>query len=159
MEWVSEVRKKIRGEVVAIDGKTICGSKSIAENKKPVHIVSAWAAENGIVLGEVAVEEKSNEITAIPALLKMLELRGCIVTIDAIGTQREITKAIKEAKADHVLPVKDNQPNLREDISLYFSSEKLNCDYTRTIEKSHGRIEIRECYTTTDIDWLASKKE
>lgn len=159
MEWVDEVREKISNEIVAIDGKTICGSKSISQNKKPIHIVSAWASENGLVLGEIAVEEKSNEITAIPALLKMLELTGCIVTIDAIGTQREIAKTIKEAKADYVLSVKDNQPNLHEDISLYFSSEKQNCDYARTAEKSHGRIEIRECYTTTDIDWLPSKNE
>lgn len=86
---------------MAIDGKTICGSKSIPENKKPVHIVSAWAAENGLVLGEVAVSEKSNEITAIPALLKMLELTGCIVTIDAMGTQKEIAKGIREAKAEY----------------------------------------------------------
>lgn len=159
MEWVETIRIKVGNEVVAIDGKTICASKSMASNKKPVHIVSAWAAENGLVLGGIAVEEKSNEIMAIPKLLKMLELTGCIVTIDAIGTQKGIAKAIKDAKADYVLPVKQNQPRLYEDISLYFSSEAPNCDYAKTIEKSHGRIEARECYSSADIQWLEQKKE
>lgn len=159
MEWVETIRAKVSNEVVAVDGKTICGSKSIVNSKKPVHIVSAWAAENGLVLGEIAVEEKSNEITAIPKLLKMLELTGCIVTIDAMGTQKEIAKVIKESKADYVLPVKENQPKLYEDISLYFSTEKSNCDYTKTVDKSHGRIETRECYSTTDIEWLEQKKD
>lgn len=111
MEWVEIIRTKVSNEVVAVDGKTICGSKSTANNKKPIHIVSAWAAENGLVLGETAVEEKSNEITAIPKLLKMLELTGCIVTINAMGTQKETAKVIKEAKADYILPVKENQPD------------------------------------------------
>lgn len=159
MTWVEEIREKISGEIVAIDGKTICGSKSIPDNKKPVHIVSAWASQNGLVLGELAVEEKSNEITAIPALLKMLELSGCIVTIDAIGTQKEIAKEIREAKADYVLPVKENHPSLYEDISLFFATEKEKCDYAKTIEKSHGRLEKRECYATTNIKWLSQKKE
>lgn len=159
MEWVETIRIKVSNEVVAIDGKTICASKSIASNKKPVHIVSAWAAENGLVLGEIAVKEKSNEIIAIPKLLKMLELTGCIVTIDAIGTQKEIAKAIKDAKADYVLSVKQNQPRLYEDISLYFSTEVSACDYAKTVEKSHGRMETRECYSSTDIQWLEQKKE
>lgn len=159
MEWVETIRTKISDEIIAVDGKTICGSKSTVNNKKPIHIVSAWAAENGLVLGETAIDEKSNEITAIPKLLKMLELTGCIVTIDAMGTQKEIAKAIKSAKADYVLPVKENQPKLCEDIKLYFSTEKEHCDYAKTVEKSHGRIEVRECYATTDIDWLPQKSE
>ena len=110
-------------------------------------------------MGETAVEEKSNEITAIPKLLKMLELTGCIVTIDAMGTQKEIAKVIKESKADYVLSVKENQPKLYDDISLYFSTEKSYCDYAKTIDKSHGRIEIRECYSTTNIGWLEQKKD
>lgn len=123
MEWVETIREKVSNEIVAIDGKTMRGSKSITENKKPVHIVSAWAAQNGLVLGEIATEEKSNEITAIPKLLKMLDLKGCIVTIDAMGTQKEITKAIVGAGADYVLPVKENQPNLQSDIALYFEEK------------------------------------
>ena len=148
MEWTECIREKISGEVVAIDGKTICGSRSVTENKKPIHIVSAWAAENGLVLGEIATEEKSNEITAIPKLLKMLELSGCIVTIDAMGTQKEIAKEIIKAKADYVLPVKENHPQLLS-----------SCEYAQTVEKSHGRIENRECYISTNIDWMSQKKE
>ena len=159
MEWTECVREKISGEVVAIDGKTIRGSRSVTENKKPVHIVSAWAAENGLVLGEIATEEKSNEITAIPKLLKMLELSGCIVTIDAMGTQKEIAKEIVKAKADYVLPVKENHPQLLEDIRLFFSEELSSCEYAQTVEKSHGRIENRECYISTNIDWMSQKKE
>ena len=159
MEWVETVRKKINGEIVAIDGKTIKGSRGISDARKAVHVVSAWAAENGLVLGEMAIDEKSNEITAIPQLLQMLELTGCIVTIDAMGTQKTIAKEIRERKADYILPVKENQPQLYEDISLYMQTEKDSCDYAKTTEKSHGRIETRRCYCTTDINWLAQKKE
>lgn len=159
MEWVETVRQKVTEEIVAVDGKTICASKSVAENKKAVHVVSAWAAENGLVLGEIATDEKSNEITAIPKLLKLLELKGCIVTIDAMGTQREIAKTICDAQADYVLSVKENQPALYEDISLYFSTELAQCEYAKTAEKSHGRYEIRECYLTTQIDWLTQKEK
>lgn len=159
MKWVEEIRQKISGEIVAIDGKTICGSKNIPNNKKAVHIVSAWAAQNGLVLGEVAVNDKSNEITAIPALLKMLELSGCIVTIDAMGTQKEIAKEIIESKADYILVVKENQPGLYDELSLFFSTEKKECDYAKTTEKSHGRLEKRECYSSTNIQWLSQRKE
>lgn len=159
MEWVETVRERISGEVVAVDGKTICASKSTAQNKKAVHVVSAWAAENGLVLGEVATDEKSNEITAIPELLKMLELKGCIVTIDAMGTQKEIARTIRKAGADYVLPVKENQSALYENVALYFSTEKGNCEYAKTTEKGHGRYEKRECYATTDISWLPQKND
>lgn len=159
MKWVEEIRQKISGEIVAIDGKTICGSKNIPNNKKAVHIVSAWAAQNGLVLGEVAVNDKSNEITAIPALLKMLELSGCIVTIDAMGTQKEIAKEIIESEADYILVVKENQPGLYDELSLFFSTEKKECDYAKTTEKSHGRLEKRECYSSTNIQWLSQRKE
>lgn len=159
MEWVDTIRERIGGEVVAVDGKTICASKSAAQNKKAVHVVSAWAAENGLVLGEVATEEKSNEITAIPKLLKMLELKGCIVTIDAMGTQQEIAQTIHDAGADYVLPVKENQPALLEDIALYFSTEKQQCEFAKTCEKAHGRYERRECYATTNISWLPQRDD
>lgn len=159
VEWVASIRKKTQGEVIAIDGKTICASRSETENRKAIHVVSAWAAENGLVLGEIAVDEKSNEITAIPKLLQMLELNGCIVTIDAMGTQKEIAETILDKEADYVLPVKDNHPNLREDIELYFSTEKESCDYARTVEKSHGRYEKRECWVSEEIGWLEDSKK
>jgi predicted transposase YbfD/YdcC len=163
MEWVETIREKISGEVVAIDGKTICGSKDTPKNKRAVHMVSAWASQNGLVLGELATSDKSNEITAIPELLKLLYLKGCIVTIDAMGTQKDIAKAIVEREADYVLAVKENQPTLHSDISEYFESEQSaireNGNYAKINEKSHGRYEQRECYATTDISWLYGRNE
>ena len=157
IQWVETIRKKISNEAIAVDGKTIRRSKDLSKNKQAVHIVSAWATENGLVLGELATKEKSNEITAIPELLLMLELKGCIITIDAMGTQRTIAKTIKERDADYVLAVKENQATLLEDIALYFSTEIKKCDYTKTVGKSHGRYEKRECWISTDIDWMPQK--
>jgi len=159
IRWVETIREKISKEVIAVDGKTVRRSKDLPRNKRAIHMVSAWATENGLVLGELATEEKSNEITAIPELLKMLELKGCIITIDAMGTQKDIAKTIKEKEADYVLSVKENQPQLFEDIFLYFSTESKECDYTRTVEKSHGRYEKRECWITTDIKWMPQKDD
>ena len=159
MEWVETIREKISGEIVAVDGKTIRRSKDVAKSKRAIHVVSAWAAQNGLVLGEIATKEKSNEITAIPELLSMLHIQGCIITIDAMGTQKDIAKTIIEKKADYVLSVKENQPNLYEDLALYFSTEKAECDYVKTAEKSHGRYETRECWVTTDIEWLEQREQ
>ena len=159
IEWTESIREKIQGEVVAVDGKTIRGSKCDTEGKRAIHVVSAWAAENGLVLGELATDEKSNEITAIPKLLRMLKLNGCIVTIDAMGTQKEVTSVIRECGADYLLPVKENHPSLLEDISLYFSTEKEACDYAKTVEKSHGRYEKRECLVTEEIAWLHGREK
>jgi predicted transposase YbfD/YdcC len=167
MEWVETVRQRISGEIVAIDGKTIRRSKDIQKSRNPLHVVSAWANENRLVLGEVATEEKSNEITAIPALLNLLHIKGCIVTIDAVGTQKEIAKAIISQEADYVLAVKENQKTLCDDIRLYFDSEVLTkkrkdlpeFEYVKTTEKSHGRYETRECFVCGEIDWLAGKKD
>ena len=157
ISWVETIREKISGDIVSIDGKTIRRSKDLANNRRAIHIISAWSAANGIVLGEIATDEKSNEITAIPDLLKMLELKGCIITIDAMGTQTEIARTIVDGGADYVLAVKENQPSLFQDIELYFSTESALCDYAKTTEKSHGRYETRECWATTDIGWLYNK--
>jgi predicted transposase YbfD/YdcC len=157
INWVETIRQKISGDIISVDGKTIRRSKDLANNRKAIHIVSAWSAANGIVLGEIATDEKSNEITAVPELLKMLELKGCIVTLDAMGTQTEIAKTIIERGADYVLAVKENQALLHEDIELYFSTESATCDYFRTTEKSHGRYETRECWASMDIGWLHNK--
>jgi len=157
ISWVETIREKISGDIVSIDGKTIRRSKDLANNKRAVHIISAWSAANGIVLGEIATDEKSNEITAIPDLLNMLELKGCIVTIDAMGTQADIARGIIDGGADYVLAVKENQPTLMQDVELYFSTESATCDYAKTTEKSHGRYETRECWSSMDIDWLYHK--
>jgi predicted transposase YbfD/YdcC len=159
-KWVETIRKKISGEVVALDGKTIRASLDAFQKKKAVHIVSAWAASNRLVLGQFATEEKSNEITAIPQLLEMLELKGCIVTIDAMGTQTKIAEKIIDKGADYILSVKKNQETLHDDIALFFQTyASTPTDTARTIEKSHGRMEIRTCTVCKAIDWLDPEKK
>jgi predicted transposase YbfD/YdcC len=152
-DWLGVERKK-RG-VVAIDGKTICGSGNAKH--KAYHVVSAFVAENQITLGEITVEEKSNEITAVPQLLDLIDVSDATVTIDAMGCQTEIAKKITEKQADYCLALKGNQTNLHEDVKLYF--ENLPAEQTATTrEKGHGRIEKREYFLETEIDWLPQKE-
>lgn len=159
-KWVETIRQKISGEIVAVDGKTICASRDVPKKKKAIHMVSAWAASNRLVLGQTATAEKSNEITAIPQLLEMLMLKGCIVTIDAMGTQKDIAAKIVEKGADYILTVKDNQPGLMDDIELYFDTTDDELETARTINKGHGRIESREIAVSREIDgWLDPKGE
>ena len=161
-EWMKSVVKELNG-VVAIDGKQARRTKD--SKKKPLHVVSAFASECGLVLGQLACEEKSNEITAIPKLLEMLEINGCIVTIDAMGTQTKIAAAIIDKGADYILALKENQKNLHDDVKLYLDEvykeksllEKQN--YHKTIEKGHGRIEKRECIISENINWLNNKSD
>ncbi len=145
LNWVRSLNEKITG-VIAIDGKTLRRSHDAANGKKALHLVSAWAVENRLVLAQVAVDEKSNEITAIPELLKLLALEGCIVTIDAMGTQRTIAAQIIEQKADYALALKENQGNLYEDVKDTFTLarkedfQKIEHQFHETIEKNHGRL-------------------
>lgn len=152
LAWMKGVRSKMPGDVVALDGKTLRGS--LAEGKPALHVVSAWSAANHVVLGQRSVDAKSNEITAIPELLKMLELKGCIVTIDAMGCQKEIAKVIVKRKADYVLAVKGNQESLHNAVLAGFA--RLDADPTsvphhsvEALETGHGRKELRR---TTTID-------
>ena len=131
LSWITALQDITDGQVVAIDGKTLRRSFDAASGKSAIHMVSAWATANQISLGQVVVDQKSNEITAIPKLLKMLEISGCLVTIDAMGCQTEIARKIVEAKADYVLDVKGNQPTLREGIETHFD-EHLEDDFART---------------------------
>ncbi len=149
-EWLSSNRKA--DSVIAVDGKTICGSGG--HGHTAYHVVSAFVAENQMVLGEIAVPEKSNEITAVPKLLQSLEISGSVVTADAMSCQKEIVEKVREGKADYVIALKGNQPSLLEDVSLFFEhfEEELPCLVTR--EKDHGRIEKREYRLLTDISWL-----
>lgn len=137
---------------IAIDGKQLRRSHDRISNQVALHMVSAWSVENGIVLGQEKVREKSNEIIAIPALLELLDLVNCIITIDAMGCQREIAKTIIESGADYVLALKKNQKTVYEIVEVLFSDsdeiEAVNCDYHKTTNKGHGRIEIRECWAT-----------
>ena len=153
-EWVSGLAQLRPREVVSIDGKTIRGAKANGQ-KSPVHMVSAWASDNQMVLGQVRVSEKSNEITAIPQLLMALDLEDSIVTIDAMGCQSEIAEGIVAQKADYILAVKANQPQLLENIGDEFRfSKKVQVHQSEDI--GHGRIETRKCSVIDEFDFIAS---
>jgi predicted transposase YbfD/YdcC len=164
IRWVENIKEKISG-VVAIDGKTVRNSADVYNKKPATHIVAAFAAENDIILGQLKTAEKSNEITAIPELLNILKLKNCIVTIDAMGCQKNITKKIIEQKADYVIGLKANQENFLNKVEAFFSQEikedpiKSKCDFYKTIEKGHGRIEEREYWITSDLSWLENAKD
>jgi predicted transposase YbfD/YdcC len=164
LEWVRSAYELTQGQVVAIDGKLSRGSRDARAGKSAINMVSAWASENRLVLGQVKTDEKSNEITAIPQLLDVLEIAGCIVTIDAIGCQTEIATKIVEKEADYVLAVKGNQGCLYEDLIGYFDwalKDKFNeTTYTthETVDGDHGRIEVRRYYASSDLDWLRNKE-
>ena len=164
LSWVKAIAEQVSG-VVAIDGKTLRRSYDASSNKKAIHMVSAWAAENGLVLGQIKTAEKSNEITAIPALLELLEINGCIVTIDAMGCQKEIAAQIVEKKADYVLALKRNQEGLYDEVfELFQHAQETNFDglpwdFHETEERHHGRHEIRRYWTITDLVMLTRVKE
>lgn len=159
-EWVWAVNDILQGQIINIDGKCLRGSDDKRLGKRAIYMVSAWATENEIVLGQRKVDEKSNEITAIPELLKMLALSGCLVTIDAMGTQTSIAQTIIAAQADYVLSVKENQGNLFEDISVLFAVDQVqnfkyaSFEYEKTTNKGHGRIDVRECWSTSNPEYL-----
>jgi predicted transposase YbfD/YdcC len=152
LELITALHEVTAGQVIAIDGKTLRRSFDRASSKSAIHMVSAWASANHISLGQVVVDAKSNEITAIPKLLQILEISGCLVTIDAMGCQTEIAKTIVDSKADYVLMVKNNQPTLAKGIGDFFVDHSQD-DFARvevrrhtTDEKGHGRQEHRECF-------------
>ena len=159
--WVATVARLTGGEVVAVDGKTLRRSHDRPHGKAALELVSAWAGENRLVLGQVAVAEGSNEIPAIPALLRHLALDGCIVTVDAIGCQTEIATQITAQGADYVLALKENQPTLHEAVAILFAEGQAggfvagHHEYRRTVEKNHGRIEVRQVWTVDDPAVLA----
>lgn len=164
IKWVQAASRLTQGEVIAVDGKTLRRSHDKSNGISAIHMVSAWACANGLVLGQIKTEEKSNEITAIPQLLKMLEIEGCIVSIDAMGCQKNICRTIVKKDADYILSLKGNQGNLHDDVKLLFQAYKeddfkdISFDYHETIDAGHGRIETRKCWTTSDIGWLQGKE-
>lgn len=155
--WVESVCGKATGDVVSIDGKTL--RRSGGGEQKPIHMVSAWANEQQLVLGELAVEEKSNEITAVPQLLDMLDVAGCTITADAMSCQKEITKKISEKDAEYVLSLKENQPTLCHEVQEYFAGAMQEpglypeIQQHKTLDCGHGRIEKRTYYLSTEVDW------
>jgi len=152
LSWITALHEISDGQVIALDGKTLRRSFDAASSKAAIHMVSAWATANHISLGQVVTDAKSNEITALPKLLKMLEIKGCLITIDAMGCQREIAQQIVDAQADYVLAVKDNQPKLHEAIQDFFDEHleddcrSITCRRFESHEKGHGRIDDRYYY-------------
>ncbi len=159
-QWVQGISQTVQG-VIAIDGKTLRRSHDRAAGKKALHVVSAWAVENRLVLAQLATEEKSNEITVIPVLLRQLALTGCIVTIDAMGTQTKIADQIIEQQGEYALALKENQGSMYEGVAETFALAlkdqfaQTQHESHRTVEKGHGRMEIREYWTISEPEILA----
>ena len=163
--WVQAIGELPEGEVVAVDGKTLRRSFDRASSKAAIHMVSAWASKTGLVLGQVKTDAKSNEIPAIPRLLEILRLEGCIVTIDAIGAQKEIVKTIIDKGAHYVISLKKNQPTLHEKTEEFFEEalaerfETVPHKYTEHVENDHGRLERRRYWVTAKMDWFREREE
>ena len=164
IEWVKTLQK-ILNSVIAIDGKTLCNSMNKLTGTSAIHMVSAFATEARLVLAQQKVDAKSNEITAIPKLLDLLDLKGQIITIDAMGTQKAIAKQIIDSEGDYVLALKGNQGTLNDDVRLFLetelkkSSSTIIDDHYEEADKGHGRIETRTCYVSSQIDWLTQKEQ
>lgn len=160
--WSQALHDATNGEVIALDGKTIRHSFDTFSGQPALHMVSAWASENGLALGQVRVDEKSNEITAIPRLLEMIDVKGRIITTDAMGCQRDVAKRIIDKKGDYVFCLKGNQESLHEEVKYFFDEcraanyEDVEHNYFESVEKDHGRIETRRCWVVGEaaIRWL-----
>ena len=163
--WIHAIFKITDSQTVAIDGKTLRRSHDRSSNKAAIHMVGAWATKNGIALGQLKTEDKSNEITAIPELLKLLDIKGCIVTIDAMGCQKEIARQIVDQGADYVLALKGNQGTLHDDVALLFEDankrdfQDVPHDSHQTVDGDHGRVEVRRYVTVSDLDWLEDRSK
>ena len=170
LRWTQSLRRVVSQEIVALDGKALRRAMDKGQDLK--YVVSAWAVDNGLVLGQLKVADKSNEITAVPELLRVLELSGCIVTIDAMGCQKKIAKEIIESDADYVLALKGNQETVHEEVKSFLdatlaeqqaqrpvgaelSKEAASMTRLETVEKDHGRLEIRRYYHSAELNWFA----
>lgn len=161
-KWVKAVHTTTKGEIISIDGKTICVSRN--NDKSVIHMVSAWSNTAQMVLGQLRVNEKSNEITAVPELLDLLELNGCIITSDAMSCQKKTVEKIVSKDCDYVICLKGNQETLHEDVKFYFEYALKEPSFfplttTRNKNKDHGRIEKRCYYLTDDVDWIENKEQ
>jgi len=154
--WVQSVAQISEGSIISIDGKRMCNSGE-GGSKALIHMVSAWSSANNMVLAQQKVDDKSNEITAIPALLDLLDIKGCLVTIDAMGCQQEIAKKIVSKEADYILAVKKNQEHLYEDLQEAFEQEK-NISSNVQLDADHGRIEKRKCSIITHTEWICKQQ-
>ena len=158
LAWVQAAVASTDAQIVALDGKPLRRSHDRSKGKAAMHMVSAWASANRLVLGQVKVDEKSNESTALPALLQVLTLKGCIVTIDAMGTQTEIVKTIVAQEADYVLSLRGNQGTLYREVQELFAHaqatqfQEVAHDFHTTVHKAHGRLEVRRHWTITEAE-------
>jgi predicted transposase YbfD/YdcC len=166
LRWVGALQEATNRRVIAIDGKTLRRSFDRAKGKSALHLVHAWATANHLLLGQVAVDEKSNEITAIPKLLRMLEITGAIVTIDAMGCQKEIARTIREEGADYLLALKANHERLYDQVKAFWEGAYRRgfkgygvMTYHRQWNEGHGRFEARRCWATSDLSWLGGREE
>ncbi len=165
VKWMAAVSGGTEGKLVAIDGKTMRGTLAKALGKNAMHLVSAWVPDDGVVLGQVATEEKSNEITAIPQLLDLIVLEGATVSIDAMGCQKKIAEAILDKGADYILALKGNQSTLESEVETFFSDAQKNGfrdvshTFHETVDADHGRLEVRRLWATTDIEWMVDAKK
>jgi predicted transposase YbfD/YdcC len=162
MKWLKGWKAYQRGPLVALDGKRLRRSFDRASDKAAIHMIGAWATESGIALGQLAVDSKENEITALPALLQLLDLKGATVTIDAMGCQTAIASQIVDQGGDYVLALKSNQPTLHEDAKLLLDEGIAKGfdgphGYHEDVDKGHGRVEIRRVWATGDIEWFTGK--
>ena len=161
INWMAAVEEATDGKIVAVDGKTLRHSYDKKKRKAAIHMFSAFASENGVVLGQIKVDDKSNEITAIPALLELLDVQGCIVTIDAMGCEEKIAERIIQQGADYVLAVKGNQKKLHEEIEDFFLTARkhefhaVNHEYFEETHKGHGRVEVRRYWINNHLDTIA----
>jgi predicted transposase YbfD/YdcC len=162
MAWVKEAVAVTGGQVIAVDGKVLRGSQDETEGKAAIHMVSAWAEANHLVLGQHKIDEKANEIKAIPELLRLLDIHGCIVAIDAMGCQQEIARTIVAGGGEYILALKENQPQLYQDVVELFAGlggiDPLPHNTAQTVDKRHGRIETRQCTVISDPDAMAFLK-
>jgi predicted transposase YbfD/YdcC len=156
IRWVEQHFQVPRGQVIAVDGKTSRGSKDSFRGQDAIHLVSAWASETGVLLGQRKTDDKSNEITAVPELLKLLFIKGCIVTVDALNCQKATARTVIEQQADYVFALKANHPQLHQDVIDWFAWARernfrdVPHDFHQTVNKGHGRLEIRRCWTLAD---------
>src|SRR6056297_199702 len=163
ISWVDSIRPLLPETVIAIDGKTLRGSHDKTNGKSAIHMVSAWASDTNMVLGQIKTDEKSNEITAIPKLIDLLDISGATVTIDAMGCQKKIAEKIIDNDADYALALKKNHEKLHDDVELFFQSvketkpEEIPRSYFDSVEGDHGRVEIRRHWVIFDTNWIEDK--
>lgn len=154
--WIKSLEITTQGKIISIDGKTVRGSRDEGSGRYPIHLVSAWCSANEMTLGQVRTESKCNEIKAVEQLLNLLDIEGSIITLDAMGCQREIAKQITEKKADYILAVKLNQEKLYQEIAGLFTHQKVT-SYNGDTTGDHGRIEQRNCSVIQQLNWLTQK--